>query len=188
MKFSDFFLGLLLFLVCLSFQTARSQSDIGFKAGVTAYGFHKQKSVRTDEIGFSAGITYQKEITRNLNFRPELLFTKKGGWVIIDFGTGIKEDLYYVDLPILLSWEFMNNFSLQAGPQLGLLVAEKSADKELPKLGANIFNMDASGGFLWEISRKINLGARYSYGLTKIFENYEYRNSVIALSIGYNLY
>ncbi|MDX1761024.1 MAG: porin family protein [Christiangramia sp.] len=187
MKISKLSYSISILLIAFFIQSASSQSNFGIKAGATAYGFHKQSSANTDEIGFSFGATYQKNITENVHFRPELLLTRKGGWVRLDFGTVVPEDLYYVEAPLLLNWEFINNFSLQAGPQLGILIAEKSRDESFSELGANTFNADASGGFLWELSNRINLNARYSYGLTKVFENFEYYNSAISLALEYEL-
>ena len=140
----------------------------------------------------------------NLDFRPDATFENKhrnnvvfGGFV--EFipsesysiltelqysgeGGGKDESLRvsYIQLPVLFKLNLGTNFSIGAGPQVGLKVWSY-------KDGFRNFAFSGVAGAEYMISDIVFLDARYTYGLTNILDktsSFEARNMNIQFGIG----
>ena len=87
-----------------------------------------------------------------------------------------------------------DGFSLQAGPQVGILLSATSKSefgsidfKE--NLSTVDFSLGLGAGY--DISEKLNIGARFNLGLSKVNKesatgSNDLKNSVIQIGVGYN--
>lgn len=63
-------------------------------------------------------------------------------------------------------------------------LTEKETESEFSEDDC-VFDFALNGGLSFKFNDDLFLQARYSYGLTEIFENERYKNSVVSLSLGY---
>lgn len=166
--------------------------DLGIKGGVNFSGFHTSDSVLTSNVGFNIGGTAQFKLTDSFYFLGELMYNRKGGTQNIRIGT-INTKLDYIDIPIQMRYYFLKNLSLDAGPQIGFLINNNSEITSLTRKGevidigeTNDIDFAVNIGFTFDFNSQYSIQSRFSYGVTEVFKNYEYKNSVISLSFLYN--
>ena len=180
------FLLIALFLGTISLQ---AQIDVGFKAGVNFNsndnlnifggfaGFDENFSSER-KMGFTAGVYATIDLSK-FYVQPELLFahTKSG----YDQNPDLK--LSYIELPALIGYNVINDFSIYAGPSLQFLLDDEFS---------NSFELD----FENKTSLAFNFGARFlisKFGidlryLTSVSENLAvYVDAVPVDGLGYSL-
>ena len=195
----------LLFLVPV--LSANCQWGGGLKAGLNIANFMGDDADGSDpRIGYHVGGYLTKSISEQIAFQPELLIssvgskTKESG-TDPDFGDYSIEGnaaLTYVTLPVMFVFNLNETISLQAGPQVGFLMAAKlkydiksdfitaSGSEDVKEqfkpidFGVN-FGIGATFGL-------INAALRYNLGLAEIGEDdANLKNSVIQISVGYKI-
>jgi len=122
--------------------------------------------------GYLIGIYYTIMFSENVGLQPELFYNSVGS------RSGSSSiSINYASLPIFLRYNITNQFHLLGGPQIGYLISADGQNTS-PTGGAttnikdNINSIDISGVFGIGVDlRKINLGLRYSIGLTNIIKN-----------------
>lgn len=174
---------------------AYAQVSGGVKAGLNlanAIGKDAKDADMSMRIAYHFGGYVNIGFSDVLSFQPELLYNSVGAKMDDD----ISLNLNYISVPLNLMYSF-SNFNVHVGPQFGFLMSAKAkADvegqsgevdmKEYFKstdLGVNL-GIGASFG-------KLNAAARYTYGITKIWDmedDIDARNGVIQLSLGYKLF
>ena len=182
---------LLLLITSLSITESLSQNrtSLGVKVGVNFTGFHTGTSTYTGEFGLNAGLIVDHKISNLLSIQPELIFNEKAGNYTIsgnDMVIRATSKVKYIDIPIMAKINILESINFQLGPQVGFLVAEKTEyNSDVIETAPKVLDLALNGGFGYQPKRNIFLQARYSYGVKEIFENENYKNSVISLSIGY---
>ncbi|TQI71162.1 outer membrane protein with beta-barrel domain [Gramella sp. Hel_I_59] len=182
---------LLLLITSLSITKSLSQNrtSLGVKVGVNFTGFHTGTSTYTGEFGLNAGLIVDHKISNFLSIQPELIFNEKAGNYTIPGNEMViraTSKVKYIDIPIMAKINILESINFQLGPQVGFLVAEKTEyNSDVVETTPKVLDLALNGGFGYQIKRNIFLQARYSYGVKEIFENENYKNSVISLSIGY---
>ncbi len=171
---------------------AQSNVDFGIKAGVNFTGFHTNGNALTSNIGFHIGGTTQIKLEDSFHFLGELLYNRKGGTQNTTIGS-INTTLDYIDIPILMRYYFIKKLSLDAGPQIGFLLHSNSelivsdTSEEIKLDATNVIDFAVNVGFTFDFNEKYSAQLRGSYGVTTIFEQQEYKNYVISLSLLYKL-
>lgn len=146
-------------------------------------GFHKSTSANTSEFGFHLGGIAECPVSERFSVQGELLFSRKGGSI----GTGpVISKLGYIEHPLIAKIYMGNKFSFHVGPQIGCNISEKTEifDQEL---GADVKTIDAAilAGFGFKFSEQIFIQTRYGYRLSEVFNDEDFKNSVISFSVGY---
>ena len=186
-------------LLALISTSAIAQNEIRFgaKAGVNLTGFHTGKSAFTGNVLFTIGGLAELELSDSFSLQAELLYNKKGGTIKHRnesiFAYDIKTKLDYLDLPIIVKYEFVRNMSFDFGPQIGFLINSKGKIEnslndngdEVELNNTNTIDFSLNGGLSFNFNENIFLQARYSYGFSEIFDDERYKNSVVSLSLGY---
>jgi len=170
---------LLLLLVLLSVSLSGFSQDIkyGIRGGynISNLDFEETPTVVNKHrnsmyIGFFANIGLSKIVA----VAPEIQFSAEGA----------KEEtlhLDYIQAPILLKFRLSEKIHIGAGPQVGLKV-HKVDD------GVKNFAYSAVGGVEYKITHTIFADARYTYGVSNIFDEslgVSARNTNIQIGIGY---
>lgn len=108
----------------------------------------------TSASGFFIGITLDFQVSEDFNIQPELHFvsTSKDG-----------ESVEQIVMPILGKYYITDEFNLQAGPQVDLVISESD--------GLNTLGLGFAFGSGYDFSDKLFASARYSFGLTNRVEN-----------------
>lgn len=190
-----------------SLTAARAQeSRFGVKAGgsLTTYVGQDVNESSRSKAGFHGGLVASLGLTERLSLQPELLYSMKG---IQDEsnapGLNIKgsQTLYYADVPVLAKLRF-NRLFLEAGPQIGVLVAAKgtveSGTTRLVQANKRSFN-DLDVGYAlgagFQAAGGLMAGLRYNGGLRNVIKPVtgsggitaqpEGRNSALQLYVGF---
>ena len=135
-----------------------------------------------NKIGFTGGVFGEFRFN-NFAIQPELLFSMQGAKVSIeeDYDVDGKMNLYYLNIPVVAKFYIVEGFSLEIGPQLGILLSAKVKAES----GGIEGGLDMKE-FVNDIDFSLNLGAsyqipripigfytRYSLGLTNIGKDVE---------------
>ncbi|MBT0608777.1 porin family protein [Aequorivita echinoideorum] len=157
--------------------------DFGIKAGVNFASISDADDL-SNRTGFQAGIFGGIKFTDNLGIQADLLYSQQGA----EFDAG-DFDLTYVNVPVVLKYYLVQGLNIQAGPQFGFIVddnistvvgdIEESIEAE---------KTDVSGivGAGYDFPFGIRVDARYNFGLTKVVEGSDSKNSVVSIALGYS--
>ena len=137
-------------------------------------------------VGYHFAVGGLKPLSDNLSIKHELVFSKQGTKVTDDF----KLVLYYLNVPILIDLRLGKDFSLNAGPQLGLALRALEKGGLDGDMTANLTTLDISAclGANYLISQRLFAEARFNMGLTnlsRVPESDSFRNAVFQGSVGY---
>ncbi|MBF4518859.1 PorT family protein [Flavobacterium sp. ANB] len=184
-------------LAVMAFGLTNAQSTkFGVKGGlnlstITGGNVEDNKSL----VGFHVGGFAEIKIAEKFAIQPELLYSAQGskfdgGPFFEDFD--VKVD--YLNIPVLAKYYIVEKFSVEAGPQLGILLSAKSEGEDVKDSFKSVdlgFNVGA--GFQFTENLSINL--RYTIGLSPISDNADIedeedyydsaKNSNLALSLAY---
>ena len=169
-----------------------SQNKItyGVKAGVNLTGFRTENGTNSDLIGINIGGVAKMDLNKTFGLQGELNLNSKGGIYRFPLTSNNPEiKLTYINLPILLKTHITRKFNFEIGPEFGFLVGQKAKVNgdtfEIDDVSS--FDMNINAGLSYEFEKGIFIQGRYGYGLTKLFEGRDYKNSCISLSLGYFL-
>ena len=181
-------------IICVLILAATSnlvsgQASIGIKAGinlaklstsVSAPGFPSQNSTSDTYLSFTAGVFGVIMMTDKFGIQPELLYSGQGG----DSGPGTFR-LSYLNLPIMFRLNPMPEFSLQAGPQLGILLSAEASGIDI-KDQMSTTDFGLAFGLGYEFPVKVDIGFRYVVGLSNIFSGDVSLSGIPGLSVTMN--
>lgn len=171
-----------LFLITISLcllTKVQAQTRLGVKAGLnyvnnavvsSPYAFDSERDYR---LGYHAGILTQIALSNTFFLKPELLFSDKGfkgkGQANAQPAGDAKLHLYYLNLPLPLAYSLTDKLAIEAGPELGYLVAAKSKFETRTVNVTNFWDQKLDLGILsgvtYALSEKLMLGLRYTHGL-----------------------
>jgi hypothetical protein len=180
MRKTSLFASALFLCLALSAQDAK----FGLKGGIN---FATITNTDGDlKTGFHFGGLAHIHVTPAFSLQPEIMYSTQG----VQYGSDVKTLLNYINIPVLLQYNFDNGFRLQGGPQLGIMVeAKNKAGNTEADVSDNYKSIDFSIplGFSYLGYSGFGADARYNIGVTNVVENstVNYRNSVIQLGVFY---
>jgi hypothetical protein len=140
--------------------------------------------------GFHAGFLSHIHVSPAFSLQPEIVYSSQGGKYPTNPDT--KRKLDYINIPVLLQYNFDNGFRLQGGPQIGFLVSakDKVGDVELNTVSTDNFktiDFSLPLGLSYLSYSGLGVDARYNLGLTNVVEGStaNVRNSVIQFGLFY---
>jgi opacity protein-like surface antigen len=154
-------------------------------------------------IGINIGVFGQFKVSEKFYLQPELFYSMQGQALEIVFDgqmAVLTQEVNYIVLPVMAKYYTGKKFSIQAGPQLGLLVAAtKKADSSIPwlpssseeaKSNYNSTDFGLNFGLSYDFSKNVSLATRYYIGLSdakKIVseESSASKNRVFSLGVEY---
>ena len=141
--------------------------------------------------GLNAGLLAHIHVTPAFSLQPEVLYSSQGA----KYNNGNQEvtrKLNYVNVPVLLQYNFDNGFRLQGGPQLGFLLAAKD---KVGDLNTNFVDTDDFNSIDFSVPVGVSylsrtgfgIDARYNIGVTNVIEGStaNVRNSVFQFGVFY---
>ncbi|TYA72003.1 porin family protein [Seonamhaeicola marinus] len=143
-------------------------SNLDFEDGSSANIPNKHRN--SVYIGFFANIG----LSRTISLNPELQFSAEGA-------NDERLHLDFIQAPVLLRFRLSEKIHVAAGPQAGLKV-HKYED------GMKNITYSAVGGVEYKITHVLFAEARYTYGISNVFDEdtgISARNTNIQLGIGY---
>ncbi|MCC9138760.1 porin family protein [Pontibacter silvestris] len=166
-------------------------SGIGIKGGVNFANVHgSDKDLYGGNVNsytsFHAGIFAQFSLGQIFSIQPEILYSRKG---FEQADSTFRFD--YLDLPLLAVFNFTDNFSIHAGPQIGIMVSSKQGDREIDLAPYNTFDYGFAAGLEGRVSR-FRVGARYNMSFADLRKendtgqsiDQDIMNSVIQVYLG----
>ena len=170
----------------LSNVTAQ-ETKFGAKAGVNF------ASVNGDDVddfdgrtSFHVGAVARIGISENFAVQPELVYSSQGFTQSFE-GVDFTGKLDYINLPILADFTVAEGFSLQAGPQVAFNISDdvEADGGGSESIDAESVDFGAAVGAQYRMDEGLFFQARYSLGLSEIVKDFDAKNSVISLSVGY---
>ncbi|MGV3587935.1 MAG: porin family protein [Adhaeribacter sp.] len=201
---------LLLIIFISSFQSY-SQTKLGVKSGLVASTVIAKKFIRQADyedfehpkLGYYGGVYTTMILGDKYCFRPELLFSLKGYKTTSSdtlWDARKNRRLYYLNLPLLISYKYSERLTLMTGPELGLLLraegkhtiyAGNSGDFKTIEGGFERGDYGIALGFNYRLMAKLSFDLRYSLGFNKLTQRWgisDTRNKALQGGLAYNLF
>lgn len=199
----------LVVLFGFTYVNAQDKVQFGVKGGINI-------STITEDVDFVSfdsktcfhiGVVMELPISDKFSFQPELLYSCQGA----DYGVEFDEEplkalvtyngtikLDYLNIPLMAKYYVAEGFSLEAGPQVGLLLSAKDEYEYPGESGEDDIKDYVKGidfgvnfGLGYKLEGGLNFGARYNLGLSDANDNTEelgdttLKNGVFQFSVGY---
>ena len=161
-------------------QKTNSQT-FGIKGGVNFSNLYVKDAEDNKMLtGFNLGLFAKLPITKTFSIQPELYYTTKGAQTTYNstFINGtVQYNFNYLEVPVLFVVNVTDNFNLHVGPYLGYMLNGKvknksnvsaiDFDEKINTEDYNKFDAGIAAGAGVDLGG-VSLGARYTYGLTKV--------------------
>ena len=162
---------------------AKYKTRLGLKGGINFSNlFTEDKKAEKDNVlaGFNVGLFAKLPLAKFIAIQPELYFTTKGAEItyanaFVDGTAHFR--LNYIELPVLVVVNITDNLNIHAGPYAAYLINGNvknesninlfDFEKNINDDSYNRFDGGLQLGAAIDIGT-LSLGARYSYGLTKV--------------------
>lgn len=165
-----------LILSLLSGLPCLAQLQVGIKAGPSLSNIHYKQ---VESFGgnyivlfYHGSLVAHLPLGKRFAFRPELLYSKEG-WKssrITSPGKS-RQSLHYINLPLLVDFSPVKDFSLLLGPQVGWMArANGRADGNTTNITGRFkrFSLSLAIGAAYQINSRLGVELRYNHGLTPI--------------------
>lgn len=195
--------------------TLMAQTDkvkLGVKAGLnlSSLSFDESELNSSNKTGFTAGIMVEIPLAKNFSLQPELLYSQQGSKSsfsdqdVTNSNYKSTIDLNYLNIPVMVKYYVLKELSVQAGPQIGILLKanNKYQDNFLGYENHESFNLKdyATGidtsvnfGLGYQFKDKFYTDLRYNISYSNVFKegvanhfiNNDMKNRFFQISIGY---
>lgn len=182
-------------LAVMAFGFTNAQSTrFGVKGGLNLSTFvggdvENAKSL----VGFHVGGFAEIKVVDKFFIQPELLYSAQGTKIDGVLGDDYDVKLNYLNIPVLAKYYIVDKFSVEAGPQLGVLLSAKLEGDDVKKETRSVdFGFNVGAGY--NFTDNLSIGLRYTIGLSPISDKDindedQYidsaKNSNLALSLAY---
>ncbi len=187
-------LGAALAVSSLSFA-----QQFGVKGGVNISSMDGDTwSDAKSKVGFYAGFLYNAPLGANFSIQPELIYTQYGAKLLDNAIQKTNLNIGYVAVPVMFQYNFVPNFYVEAGPEFGFNVnanaktdykndnIKASARTEIDTDNFKTFNFGMGIGLGYDFTENVGINARYTAGLTNVYENDKLDAKNGAFQVGLN--
>ncbi|OXA71116.1 hypothetical protein B0A67_12660 [Flavobacterium aquidurense] len=118
-------------------------------------------------VGFHVGGFAEIKVFDKFFIQPELLYSAQGTKVDGPLGGDADLKLNYLNIPVLAKYYIVDKFSVEAGPQLGILLSAKAEGQDIKDYTRSVdlgFNIGAGYNF----TDNLSVGLRYTIGLSPL--------------------
>ncbi len=143
------------------------------------------ENLKDSRFGIVAGFLAEVPINQKWSIQPEFQYSSLG-----NDDESLRVD--YLQLPIILKYNFSKLFNVHVGPQVGLKIWEWEDNSE-GEINFNTFNLSAVAGIGVSITENFFADLRYGFGVSNIIDDQDIpkgakgSNRNIQLSFGYKL-
>jgi hypothetical protein len=201
-------------LLCATITAQTEKVKIGVKAGlnIASLTFDENELESSQKTGFTAGIMAEIPLAKNFSVQPEVLYSQQGmkfSYSDIDVANSSYKStitLNYLNIPVMLKYYVLKGLSVQAGPQIGILLKSNNKYQD-DFLGydnhenynlsdyTNAFDTSVNLGLGYQFKDKFYVDLRYNISYSDVFKeansngnyviNSDMRNKVFQITIGY---
>jgi hypothetical protein len=168
-------LALLTMSLALTSMSFAQGFHVGIKAGANIFKVDGTAMKEEFRFGYNAGAFAELYFNDNLGIQPEVMFNQTNYRTGTNFSdvygissaNDVKGKLNYLSIPILLNYNLAKFFTLQAGPQFGILL---NKNETLAQNGKDAFkggDFSVLGGVQLNLG-SLKVGGRYVVGLNNI--------------------
>lgn len=176
-------------IVCMS---AMAQVQFGAKVGVDATNFWGKDVNHGMQLNYQAGLVMEYKFSPKFAIAPEAVFAAQGGqFKLAEIGSTEIKHTYttnYINVPVMLKYYVSPSFSLDFGPQVGFNVYSKMKTGDLKPVDIkdNTKSVDFGVGLGGTVNLTENafLQARYTMGMTDVFEGGDAKNGNVQVAFG----
>jgi opacity protein-like surface antigen len=168
---------LLVLILSTSFYGFSQEGKFGVRAGLNISNLDFDGISLPDNThrnGFVIGFFAEYALSNKVSITPELQFSAEGAkpeYLQLD----------YIQMPILFNFKLSPKMFFNIGPQVGLKI-NKVDD------GIRNFAYSGVGGLSYNVTPMIFVDARYTYGISNIFDEdlgIKAKNSTMQFGVGY---
>lgn len=186
----------------ITMTTLNAQSiKFGAKAGVNFASLNGDTGEILDlktRTSFHVGGVAEIMFSDKFSFQPELLYSAQGtAYEDVDAAIEGTLKLDYLNVPLLGKYYVTEGFSIQAGPQVGLLLSAKSefevagdSQEEDVKDAVSGVDFGLNFGLGYKLPSGLFFDARYNLGLSNVNDGdsdiIDDKNGVIQISVGFS--
>ena len=166
---------------------AQEKFTFGPKIGVDYTHYWGKNVQHGGQLNYQAGVFMEYRFTSKFSIAPEVVFAAQGGKY--DFKRNIEgidvelketDHVNYINVPVMLKYYVAPALSIDFGPQVGFNVyskntiegkVEKLKEKETTDMKKYTKTVDfgLGLGLTYNITEEVFIQARYTMGLTKVF-------------------
>lgn len=200
--------------MCAGAMAQTEKVKLGVKAGlnISSLTFDENELKSSDKTGFTAGLMAEIPLAKSFSVQPELLFSQQG--MKLSYSDPEVENshykstiaLNYLNIPIMLKYYVVKGLSLQAGPQVGILLKANNKyqdnflgydnhDKMDLKDYSNGVDASVNFGLGYQFQNKFYVDVRYNMSYNDVFKdatsntNYiiksDMKNRIFQVTVGY---
>ena len=171
--------------LCCGVMTANAQNEVGTITLQPKVGLNMASLTDCDDsktrMGIVAGVEAAYNMSESIALSAGVNYSMQG--VKIDGGGDPTYKMDYINIPVLANYYVIPGLAIKAGVQPGFLVSAKCDDDDI-KDNCKSFDLSIPVGVSYEYQNFV-LDARYNFGMTKVFEDGDSKNSVISITLGY---
>ena len=133
------------------------------------------------KVGLAAGAELGYQLNESFAVTAGAIYSMQGAK-----NDGVKMNLDYINIPILANYYITKGLAVKAGIQPAFKVkSEAKVDVVSVDMdGFKSFDLSIPVGLSYEISDFV-IDARYNWGMTKVLEGFDSKNTVFQFTVGY---
>lgn len=199
-------LSFILGLIATHGINAQEYFEFGFKGGVNLSNITGDQTDNLDpRTTMNIGVFGIYKVTDKIGVQAEILYSEQG--FETEENDVVERDIVsksqYINLPLMASYNIIENLWVEAGPQIGYLVKaeqdiETTTEDNLGSVESNTETEDVTDsyesidmalnvGLRYKLARNFLVQARYSKGISDVSKNSDIKqnNQVFSFSVGY---
>ncbi len=204
-------------ILCTLFLSASAIAQdqkvkLGIKAGLNlaTLTFDESELDSSSKAGFTAGAMVEIPMTKKFSLQPEIMYSQQGTKTSFsdsdvtnsNYESTIK--LNYLNIPVMLKYYVIEGLSVQAGPQIGILLKANNKYKDnflgydnqesfdLKEYSSGI-DTSVNVGLGYQFKDKFYTDLRYNISYSNVFKDgdtnhfidNDMKNRVLQITIGY---
>ena len=198
-------------MVAMAFATltASAQAEVGTLTLKPLVGMNLANVTKLDgnstKVGIAAGAELEYMLSDNFSLSAGAIYSQQGtkfDWSYEDEKANFKLNMDYINVPILANYYVAKGFAIKAGIQAGFKANAKcKLDMDTQGMEDLVneyinpytkaledavkgFELSIPVGLSYEISDFV-IDARYNFGVTKVLDGDDCKNSVFQFTVGY---
>ena len=171
------------------FGAMNAQVKYGAKAGLNIATLNGDVEGAKSLVGFHVGGFAQVPLAAKFTFQPEVVYSAQGAKE--DGGDG-KNNLGYINVPLMFKYAIAEKFNVEAGPQIGFLVSAKAKQEGVSvdiKDELNSVDFSIGLGASYDFTQNLSADVRYNAGVSNLIKDsegdYKATNGVFQIGLGY---
>ena len=169
-------------MVAMAFATltASAQAEAGTLTLKPLVGINVANITNSDadaKVGLAAGAELGYQLNESFAVTAGAIYSMQGAK-----SEGVKLNLDYINIPILANYYITKGLAVKAGIQPAFNVKAEGEYGDIE--GFKSFDLSIPVGLSYEISDFV-IDARYNWGMTKLLDGFDHKNTVFQFTVGY---